>query len=193
MKNQRLTPLLFGQIFPPKIFDVISLKNHSNHCKTTFYAINFHILTLFRKLEIGRKIVQNQRLTPLLFGQIFPPQIFNVISPKNHSNHCKTSFYVINFHILTLFRKLEIGRKIVKNQRLTPLLFGQIFRPKILNVIWQKNHSNHCKTSFYATNFHILTLFRKLEIGRKIVQNQRLTPLLFGRIFSPQIFNVNSP
>ena len=172
MKNQRLTPLLFGQIFPPKIFNVISPKNHSNHCRSSFYAINYHILSLFRKLEIGGKIVKNQRLTPLLFGQIFPSKIFNVILPKNHSNHFKTSFYAIMFHILNLFRKLEIGGKIVKNQRLAPLLFGRIFPPKIFNVISPKNHSNHWKTSFYAINFNIMSLFRKLKIGRKNVINE---------------------
>ena len=140
-------------------------------------------------LEIGRKIVKNQRLTPLLFGQIFRSKIFNVISLKNHSNHCKTTFYATNFHILLLFRKLKIGRKIVKIQRLTPLLFGQLFRPKIFNVISPKNHSNYCQTSFYAINCHISSLFRKLKIGQKIVKNQRLTPLLFGQIFRPEIFN----
>ena len=35
-----------------------------------------------------------------------------------------------NFHILALFRKFENGRKIVKNHGLTPLLFGEIFRPQ---------------------------------------------------------------
>ena len=129
---------------------------------------------------MGRKIVKNQELTPLLFVHIFRPKIFNVTSPKNHSNHCKTSFYAIKFHILTLFRMLEMDRKIVKNQRLTLLVFGQSFPHKIFNVILWKNHSNNCRTSFYAINFHILTLFRKLEMGRKIVENQRLTPLHFG-------------
>ena len=68
---------------------------------------------------MGRKIAKNQRLTPLLFRRIFPPKIFDVISPKNHSNHCKTSFYPLNFYIYSLYQKLEIGRKIVKNQMLT--------------------------------------------------------------------------
>ena len=40
-----------------------------------------------------------------------------------------------NFHISALFRRFEIGRKIVKNQRLTPLLFGEIFRPQKLSQI----------------------------------------------------------
>ena len=35
-----------------------------------------------------------------------------------------------NVHILGLFRKFEVGRKIVKNHGLTPLLFGEIFRPE---------------------------------------------------------------
>ena len=33
------------------------------------------------------------------------------------------------FHILVLFPKFEISRKIVKNPGLTPLLFGEIIRP----------------------------------------------------------------
>ena len=111
--------------------------------KTTFYAINCHIFTLFRKLKIGRKIVRNQRITPLPFREIFQPNMFNAISPKNHSNHCKTSFYGINCNISSSFRKLEICQKIVKSQRLTPLLFYDIFRPKLFNVISPKNHSNH--------------------------------------------------
>ena len=39
----------------------------------------------------------------------------------------------LNFHILGLFRKFEIGRKTVKNRGLTPLLFGKIFRPQKLS------------------------------------------------------------
>ena len=41
---------------------------------------NFHIIALFRKLEIGRKIVQNHGLTPLLFGDISRPQKLSQIS-----------------------------------------------------------------------------------------------------------------
>ena len=33
-----------------------------------------------------------------------------------------------NFHSLLVFRKFEIGRNVVKNHGLTPLLFGEIFR-----------------------------------------------------------------
>ena len=40
-----------------------------------------------------------------------------------------------NFHIFGLFRKFKIGRKIVKNHELTPLLFGDIFRPQKLYQI----------------------------------------------------------
>ena len=40
-----------------------------------------------------------------------------------------------NFHIFDLFRKFEIGRKIVKNHELTLLLFGEIFRPQKLPQI----------------------------------------------------------
>ena len=134
-------------------------------------------------MEIGREVAKNQRLTPFLFGQIFRAKIFNVISPKTHSNYCKTRLYGINFHIFSLFRKLEIGRKIVKKERRTPLLFGRVFRRKILEVISPKNHSNHCKTRLYPINVHIFSLFRKLEIGRKVVKNQRLTHLLFGEFF----------
>ena len=193
VKNQRLIPLLFGKIFPPKIFHVMSSKNHSNHCKTSFYAVNWNTFSLFRKLEIGRKIVKSRRLTPLLFGGIFRPKTFNVISPKNYSNHSKTSFYAINFHIFTWSRKLEISRKIVKNQRLTPLLYGGIFRPKIFIVFSPKTHSNHCKTRFYAVSCNIFSLFAKLEIGRKIVKNLRLTPLLLDQFFRPKIFHLISP
>ena len=39
---------------------------------TILFGLNFHIFALFRKFEIDRKIVKNQRLTPLLFGEIFP-------------------------------------------------------------------------------------------------------------------------
>ena len=41
-----------------------------------------------------------------------------------------------NFHILGLFRMFEIGREIFKNHGLTPLLFGEIFRPQKLSGIW---------------------------------------------------------
>ena len=44
----------------------------------------------------------------------------------------RTILFGPNFHISTLFRNFEIGRKIVKNQRLTPLLYGEIFRPQKL-------------------------------------------------------------
>ena len=102
--------------------------------------MNYHIFSLFQKLEIVRKIVKNQKLTPLLFGRIFPPKIFDVISPKNHSNHCKTNFYAINFHIFSLFRKLEFGRKIVKNERFwsnfSTLNFGRYFTQKPLKSLW---------------------------------------------------------
>ena len=40
-----------------------------------------------------------------------------------------------NFRILGLFPKVEIGRKIVENHGLTPLPFGEIFRPKNLSEI----------------------------------------------------------
>ena len=138
-----------------------------NHCKTSFYAINFHMFSLIGKLEIGQKVVKNQRLTPLLFGEIFWPKIFNVISPRNHSNQSKTSFNARNFHIFTWSRKLEIGQKVVKNQRLTPLLFGQIFPPKIFQLISPKNHSNHCKTTFNAINCKLIS--SKAQFFRLIV------------------------
>ena len=112
---------------------------------------------LFRMFEIDGKLVKNQRLTALLFW----PKIFNVISLKKHSSHCKTELYEVKFDILSLFRK------IVKNQRLTPLVFSHIFRPEIFNVISMKNHSSHCKTKFYAINFHSLNLLLKFEIGQK--------------------------
>ena len=41
----------------------------------------------------------------------------------------------LNFHIIFLFRKFKIGRKMDKNQRLTPLHYGEIFRPQKLSQI----------------------------------------------------------
>ena len=41
---------------------------------------------------------------------------------------------------------------------------------------------NKGKTMLFGRNFHILGLFRKFEIGRKIVKNHELTRLLFGVI-----------
>ena len=138
-----------------------------------------------RRFEIARKFLKNQRLTPLLFHQTFWPKIVKVISPKNHLNHCKTNLYPVNFHIFTSIRKFEIGRKIVKNQRLIPLLFGEIFRPKIVKVISPKTHSNHSKTKLYPIKFDISNSILKFQIGGKIVKNQRLAPLVFGQIFRP--------
>ena len=40
-----------------------------------------------------------------------------------------------NLYIFGLFRKFKIGREIVKNHGLTPLLFGEIFRPEKLSEI----------------------------------------------------------
>ena len=42
----------------------------------------------------------------------------------------------------------------------------------------------------FGRNFEILGLFRKFEIGRKIVKNHGLTPVLFGEI-STFIFLLN--
>ena len=92
----------------------------------------------------------------------------------------------LNFHILGLFGKFEISRKMVKNQRLTPFLIGEIFRPEKLSEILVYSLRNMGKTMLLGLNFHIFSLFRKFEIGRKNVKNQRLTPLLIGEIFPPQ-------
>ena len=43
------------------------------------FGQNFHISGLFRKFQIGRKIIQNHGLTHLLFGEIFRPQKFSQI------------------------------------------------------------------------------------------------------------------
>ena len=46
-------------------------------------GLNFHIIFLFLKFEIRRKMDKNQRLTPLLFGEIFPLQKLSEISGVN--------------------------------------------------------------------------------------------------------------
>ena len=38
------------------------------------FGPNFYIFALCRKFEIGGIIVKKYWLTPLLFGEIFPPQ-----------------------------------------------------------------------------------------------------------------------
>ena len=40
----------------------------------------------------------------------------------------RTILFGLNFHIYAVFRKFEIGGKIVKNRGLTPLVFREIFR-----------------------------------------------------------------
>ena len=37
------------------------------------FSLNFHIFAFFRKFKIGQKLVENPELTPLVFGEIFPP------------------------------------------------------------------------------------------------------------------------
>ena len=44
----------------------------------------------------------------------------------------------------------------------------------------------------FGPHFHILALFRKFEIGRKMVKNQEFTPFLFGETFGPEEFNLKS-
>ena len=41
---------------------------------TILFGLNFHIFALFRNFQIGRKIVKNHGLTPLLIGEIFQLQ-----------------------------------------------------------------------------------------------------------------------
>ena len=72
-----------------------------------------------------------------------------------------------NFHILALFRKFEIGREIVKNYALTPLLFGEIFRPQKLSKIWVWSPWDKGKSMLFGRNFHILGLFRILKLVEK--------------------------
>ena len=40
-----------------------------------------------------------------------------------------------SFHNFGLFRKFEIGPKIIKNHRLTPLVSGENFRPQNVSQI----------------------------------------------------------
>ena len=90
---------------------------------------------LFGKFEINGKIVKNHGLTPLLFDEIFRSQKFSQILVYNPSNKRKRTLFGLNFYILGLFGKFEIGRKIVKNHGLTPLLFGKIFPAEKLSSI----------------------------------------------------------
>ena len=87
-------------------------------------------MRLFRNFDIGRKIAENHGLTPLLFGEIFPPKKFIKISLQNYSFKSKANLFRLNLYILSLFRQSEIDRKIAINHGLTPLLFCEIFRPE---------------------------------------------------------------
>ena len=79
-KNHGVTPLLTGEIFPPRTVMSILIKNHFNHSKTELFQLHFHILSLSRQFEIGPKLVENHGLTLLLFGEIFLPRKFDRIS-----------------------------------------------------------------------------------------------------------------
>ena len=62
-----------------KFFDIkklseILLQSPSDNATTILFALNVYILAVFRKFKIGRKIVKNRGLTPLLFGEIFQPK-----------------------------------------------------------------------------------------------------------------------
>ena len=54
-----------GQTFVKK-FTLKSLKS-----ETKLKSLNFRILSLRRKFEMGQKFVKNHGLTPLLLGEIF--------------------------------------------------------------------------------------------------------------------------
>ena len=66
--KENKTFYFFSKFFHLKNFPQFYLKTTEMNAKLVgFFWLIFYILTLFRNFEIGRKIVKNGGLTPLLF------------------------------------------------------------------------------------------------------------------------------
>ena len=137
-----------------------------NWCKTILFRLNFSIL-LFWRFKIGRKMIKNQRLTRLLFRQIFAPQNSCSIFVEIMSNWRKTILFGLNVDILILFWRFRFGEKMIKNQRLTRLLFGQIFPPQTSAQFSFKWSQIRAKLFYLAWNFIFLFYFEGLKVVEK--------------------------
>ena len=108
---------------------------------------NFHVLGLFRKFEIGRKIVKNHGLTPLLFGEIFDLKITAKLHPKM-SEISRKRKHVVETFLRGYLGYFEISQKVSKKHALLLLHFGEIsylqvlaeFFPKITPISAHRKH-----------------------------------------------------
>ena len=78
-----------------------------------------------------------------------------------------------NFHILCLFRKFEIGWKIVKNHGLTPLLFGEIFHLKITAKLHPKVSEISRKRRYMVETFLLRGYLDTLKLVKKSLNDMR--------------------